>query len=70
MNKKETENDISIRMEIFFNYLQSLKNKYKSIAIVTHGAFLERFLKKYGFKLNIEDKSYFKNCEVRTGKLN
>lgn len=70
LNKKETEDDILIRMDLFFIYLQSLKNKYKSIAVVTHGAFLERFLNKYGNKLNIEDRSYFKNCQVRTGELN
>jgi broad specificity phosphatase PhoE len=68
INKKETEDDISIRMEKFYNYLKTLK--YKSIAVVTHGAFLKRFINKYGEKLNISSNdSYFKNCEVKTGEL-
>ena len=44
--------------------------EYKNIAVVTHGAFLERFIKRYGDNLNIQNKGWFDNCEIRKGTLN
>lgn len=67
-NKKETEDDINKRINLFYKYLQDIE--FKNIAVVTHGAFLERFIKKYGDNLNIENKGWFDNCEVRKGTLN
>ena len=67
-NKLESEEGINIRIDKFFLYLQKMKEK--NIAVVTHGAFLYRFIKKYGDQLNIDNKDWFKNCEVRKGILN
>jgi broad specificity phosphatase PhoE len=67
-NKIESEYDISLRIDKFYSYLKTLN--YKNITVVTHGVFLERFINKYGKQLNIENNSFFKNCEIRHGKLN
>ena len=67
-NKKETEGDVNERIILFYKYLQN--SEYNNIAVVTHGAFLERFIKKYQNNLNIENKEWFDNCEVRKGTLN
>ena len=67
-NKKETEDEINERIILFYKYLQDLK--YNNIAVVTHGGFLEIFVKKYGDNLNIKNKEWFYNCEVRKGTLN
>ena len=63
----ETRESYNLRMEKFYNWLQG--KKYKSIAIVTHGVFLHKFIEKYGEQLNVKDKSYFKNCEYRIGEI-
>ena len=67
-NEKETENDIDKRIDLFFNYLNEIE--FNEIAVVTHGAFLQRFINKYGDNLNISNKEWFENCEIRRGNLN
>ena len=67
-NKKESENDINIRIDKFFNYLR--ESHETNIAVVTHGAFLLRFINKYGDRLNITNKKWCDNCEIRMGRLN
>ena len=66
-NAQETPQDIKNRVDAFYYYLQQLP--FKNIAVVTHAVFLKSFLDVYGKKLNIEDNSWFKNCEIRIGTL-
>lgn len=66
INKKETEDDILNRVINFYKYLEELPDgKY---AVVSHYAFLKRFINKYGKNLNI-DNSEFNNCECKIGKF-
>ena len=67
-NKIESESDINIRINIFYKYLKKIN--YENIAIVTHGAFLKKFINKYGDEMNIKNKNWFTNCEVRKGIIN
>ena len=65
---KEDPVSYNKRMDNFYNWLKN--QKFKNIATVSHGVFLLKFLEKYGEKLGIHDKTYFKNCECRIGKIN
>ena len=65
---KEAATSYNKRIDEFYFWLKN--QKFKNIAIVTHGVFLLKFLEKYGEKLGIQDLSYFKNCEHRIGKIN
>ena len=66
-NKQENNNDIENRMKKFMKYL--IKSSYHNIAVVSHGEFLNRFLKKYSNELNITYKTFMDNCEYKTGIL-
>ena len=41
-NKREAEDDVDERVDFFWNYLKNLD--YEKIAVVTHGAFLKKFI--------------------------
>ena len=64
---KETDYITYKRCDKFYNWL--LKRNEKSIAIVSHGGFLFRFIKKYGKKLGIKNKNWFTNCKLRIGTI-
>ena len=63
----EEDDLIYKRCDDFYEYLQNLN--YKNVVVISHNGFIYRFLKKYGDKLNIVDKSRLKNCEIRKGFL-
>lgn len=67
-NHVETDKEVEDRCHKFFHLLQSLD--YKTIHVITHGEFLNRFLHLYGNSLCIENKTWFENCEIRQGVLN
>ena len=65
---EESQDNFNKRTESFYKFL--LESPFKKIAVVSHGVFLKKFLDKYGDRLKIENKNWFKNCEVRVGVLN
>ena len=64
-NKIESNSKIENRCDEFYNLIKN--SHHKNIAVVTHGEYLNRFINKYSNQLNIQDKNWFKNCELRTG---
>jgi broad specificity phosphatase PhoE len=66
-NELESDNDIEIRCNKFYDYIKNLN--FENIAVVTHGAFLMKFVTIYGSRLKIEDKKWFENCECRIGSI-
>lgn len=67
VNKIETDEDVKIRLDKLFNLIND--EDYKTIAIVSHGEFIYRFINVYGNILKINNKEFFKNCEFRIGML-
>lgn len=72
INKTESKSQIDNRCHEFFERLKNDKknNNCKIIVVVTHGAFLKNFLDIYGSTLDIDDMTFFSNCEIRFGFLN
>ena len=66
-NEKESDKDIYLRIDNFYNYL--LKTDFETIAVVSHGEYLKRFFEKYGDTLNIENKKFMDNCGLEIGYL-
>tara|TARA_B100000424_G_C22683360_1_gene374133 strand:- start:72 stop:632 length:561 start_codon:yes stop_codon:yes gene_type:complete len=66
-NKHENDNDVSKRLELFYDWI--LNRNENSIAVVSHGQYLYQFINRYGDQLNITDKSWMENCEIRIGNL-
>ena len=64
-NDKESDIDIEIRIKKFMKYL--IHSSYHNIAVVSHGEFLNRFLKKYSSELNITYNTFMNNCELLAG---
>ena len=58
---------LNLRMESFYTYLTN--TPFEKIAVVSHGEFLKRFIKKYGKKLNIRDIEWMENCGLEIGYL-
>ena len=61
------EKDISKRLELLYNWI--LNRNENNIAVVSHGQYLHEFINKYGDQLNIKNKDWMENCEVRIGNL-
>jgi broad specificity phosphatase PhoE len=61
------ENDISERLALLYDWI--LSRNENNIAVVSHGQYLYQFINKYGDQLNIKNKEWMENCEVRTGSL-
>ena len=70
-NKFESDHDISLRCDKFYSRLvnDAKSNKFNTVAVVTHGAFINSFLSIYGKKINIENVTWFNNCEFRIGNI-
>ena len=66
-NKKESNIDINLRIESFYNYL--INTPFEKIAVVSHGEYLKRLFEKYGDKLHIENKEFMDNCSLEIGYL-
>lgn len=67
-NDKESDDQIDKRLDNFYQWL--IKCPKKEVAVVSHGQYLLRFLKKYGKNLNIDNFEWFENCEIRVGTYN
>ena len=63
---KESDENISNRIENFFKYLNELP--IGNYAVVSHFEFLKRFLNKYGKNMCIENPNFI-NCECKIGIL-
>ena len=66
-NKKESRIDIENRMKKFMKYLT--KSSYHNIAVVSHGGFLDMFLRKYGGNMQLTYTTFMNNCEYKKGIL-
>ena len=66
-NKYESDIDVSQRMDQFYDWI--LNRNENNIAVVSHGQFLYQFINKFGNQLNIDNKDWMDNCEVRIGNL-
>ena len=66
-NNFESEQSISSRCYRFYLRLvnDAKSNNFKTVAVVTHGAFINSFLSLYGDKLRAENTNWFDNCEFR-----
>tara|TARA_B000000609_G_C23996370_1_gene252506 strand:- start:4 stop:552 length:549 start_codon:yes stop_codon:yes gene_type:complete len=67
VNNVESSAMINNRCNLFFNILNDLS--YKNILVVSHGEFLKQFLNRFHKELEIENISWFNNCEIRIGQL-
>ena len=67
VNNVESSAMIDNRCNLFFNILNDLS--YKNILVVSHGEFLKQFLNRFHKELEIENISWFNNCEIRVGQL-
>jgi broad specificity phosphatase PhoE len=63
--KKETNNQLYIRVITFFNYIITLHKSGGTILIISHYSWLDTF-----FKLITGQKNEFDNCEIKIIKLN
>lgn len=67
LNNVESNAMIEKRCNFFFEILEN--SSYKNILVVSHGEFLKQFLNRFHKKLEIENVSWFNNCEIRIGQL-
>lgn len=63
-NNIENDEDVDKRLEILYKWLLD-NNVYKTIAIVSHGSFLNRFFYKYNKELGIKNLDWLDNCGIK-----
>ena len=66
-NSYENDEIVDNRIKQFFEWLSN--NNYQTIAVVSHGGFLNRFFKKYHQELKIENTDFLNNCGYQIGYL-
>ena len=63
-NNIENDDVVDQRLEFFYKWLIK-NNNYQTIAIVSHGGFLNRFFYKYSKQLGINKIDWLDNCGVK-----
>ena len=63
-NNLENDDDVEKRLQILYQWLFENKEN-KTMAIVSHGSFLNRFFHKYNQDLNIKDIDWLDNCGIK-----
>lgn len=63
-NNLENDDDVDKRLETLYKWLLN-NNEHKTMAVVSHGSFLNRFFYKYNKELDIKSLDWLDNCGVR-----